>query len=171
MGFCCGDGGYGVLWGGQVQPAGAMSYSGIQISPGIKPMSPVSPALQVDSLPVEPLGKQSVYMNRCKFGKTVLITFLTDTHCLLALGNFSRYDFLLRGNVLPATMETTSFSLQRRVGLWPALCVKQVVGFFFHHYYLGIRIQYKIYLLSKFLIAQHSVIKTKKHYAVQMTPP
>ena len=26
-------------------------------NPGIKPMSPMSPALQADSLPVEPLGK------------------------------------------------------------------------------------------------------------------
>ena len=68
-------------------------------------------------------------------------------------------------------METTSFSLQIKAGLWPALCVKQVVGFLFHHYYLGIRIQYRIYLLSKFLTAQHIVIKTKKHYAVEMTPP
>lgn len=44
-----------------------------------------------DSLPTEPLGKQSVYIN--KFGKTVLNIFLTDTHCPLALGNYSRYDF------------------------------------------------------------------------------
>ena len=124
-----------------------------------------------DSLPTEPLGKQSVYMN--KFGKNVLNFFffwLSDTHCPLALGNSSRYDFLLRGNMFPDTMETTSFSLQIRAGLWPALCVKQVVGFLLNHYYLGIRMQYRIYLLSKFLTVQHSVVKTKKHYAIEMTP-
>ena len=58
-----------------MQPAGAMAYSGTQISPGIKRVSPVSPALLEDSLPAEPLGKPSVYLN--KFGETVLIIFLT----------------------------------------------------------------------------------------------
>ena len=56
-----------------MQPAGAMAYSGTQISPGIKRVSPVSPALLEDSLPAEPLGKPSVYMN--KFGKNVLNFF------------------------------------------------------------------------------------------------
>ena len=61
-----------------------------------------------DSLPTEPLGKQSVYMN--KFGKTVLNIFfdcLTSTVPWL-WGIFSRYHFLLRGNMFPDTMETTS---------------------------------------------------------------
>ena len=57
-----------------MQPAVAMAYSGTQISPGSKPVSPVS-GFAGDSLPTEPLGKQSVYMN--KFGKTMLNIFLT----------------------------------------------------------------------------------------------
>ena len=62
-----------------MQPAVAMdgyscTYSGTQRSPGSKPVSPVS-GFAGDSLPTEPLGKQSVYMN--KFGKTMLNIFLT----------------------------------------------------------------------------------------------
>lgn len=113
---------------GWVQPAGAMAYSGIQISPGIKPVSPVSPALLVILCPLNHWGsKVCTWIN---LGKLCLIFFwLFDTHCPLALGNYSRYDFLLRGNMFPDTMETTSFSLQIKAGLWPALCVKQVVAF------------------------------------------
>ena len=68
-----------------MQPV-AMAYSGTQISPGSKPVSPVS-GLADDSLPTEPLGKQSVYMN--KFGKTMLNSFLTVWHPLsLGSGEF-----------------------------------------------------------------------------------
>ena len=39
-------------WGGLPFPS-----PGVLPDPGIKPQSPVSPALQADSLPAEPLGK------------------------------------------------------------------------------------------------------------------
>lgn len=153
---------------GRVQPAGAMAYSGMQISPGIKPVSPVSPALLVILYPLNHWGsKVCTWIN---LGKLCLIFFWLTPTVPWLWGITPDMIFLLRGNMFPDTMETTSFSLQIKAGLWPALCVKQVVGFLFHHYDLGIRIQYRIYLLSKFLTAQHSVIKTKKHYAVEMTP-
>ena len=39
----------------------ANSFSRRQSSPGIEPMSPASPALQVDFLPAEPLGKPPIF--------------------------------------------------------------------------------------------------------------
>ena len=153
---------------GRVQPAGAIAYSGIQISPGIKPVSPVSPALLVILYPLNHWGsKVCTWIN---LGKLCLIFFLTVWHPLSpGSGEFSP-DIIFYWEAICFLIPWKPLPLQIKAGLWPALCVKQVVGFLFHHYYLGIRIQYRIYLLSKFLIAQHSIIKTKKHYAVEMTP-
>ena len=77
---------------GRVQPAGAMAYSGIQISPGIKPVSPVSPALLVILYPLNHWGsKVCTWIN---LGKLCLIFFwLFDIHCPLALGNFLQISF------------------------------------------------------------------------------
>lgn len=82
-----------------------------------------------DSLPTEPLGKQSVYIN--KFGKTVLNIFLTDTHCPLALGNYSRYDFSIErqyvswyhGNhfILPADKSRLVTCTLCEAGCWLSL--------------------------------------------------